>query len=109
VATSEVHPGLTLVFDEIDSGIGGTVAQTVGQMMQRLGERHQVLAVTHLAQVAAAADHHFTVTKVQHVHGVSSLVQQLSAQERVGEIARMLGGRAESSVSLAHAQELLTP
>jgi DNA repair protein RecN (Recombination protein N) len=97
----------TLIFDEIDAGVGGTVADTVGRLMKQLGRERQVMAVTHLAQVAACADHHFVVSKAA-VDGVTtSDVQPVTGEARVAEVARMLGGERLSGTSLAHAQELL--
>jgi DNA repair protein RecN (Recombination protein N) len=98
----------TLIFDEIDAGVGGTVADTVGRLMQQLGRERQVLAVTHLPQVAASADHHFVVAKAAHEGVTTSDVRPLHGEARVAEIARMLGGgERRSGTSLAHAQELL--
>ncbi len=97
----------TLIFDEIDAGIGGAVADTVGQLMKQLGRERQVLAVTHLAQVAACADQHFVVTKALQAGGrTASDVQAVHGEQRVAEIARMLGGE-RLATSLAHAQQLL--
>ncbi|TDP71210.1 DNA repair protein RecN [Roseateles toxinivorans] len=97
----------TLIFDEIDSGVGGAVAETVGRLMKQLGRDRQVLAVTHLPQVAACADHHFVVAKKASGGSTSSDVQAVAGEARVAEIARMLGGERLSSTSLAHAQEML--
>jgi DNA repair protein RecN (Recombination protein N) len=97
----------TLIFDEVDAGIGGAVAHTVGQLMQRLGAARQVLAVTHLAQVAACADRHVVVSKASSGDGVTSALQAVDGRARVAELARMLGGAQHSVVGLAHAQELL--
>jgi DNA repair protein RecN (Recombination protein N) len=99
----------TLIFDEVDAGIGGAVAHTVGRLMQRLGATRQVLAVTHLAQVAACADRHVVVSKASSGDGggVISALQTVDGQARVAELARMLGGAQHSAVGLAHAQELL--
>ncbi len=97
----------TLIFDEIDAGIGGTVADTVGRLMKQLGRERQVLAVTHLAQVAACGDQHFAVTKASHADGNTvSDVQPLQGEQRVAEVARMLGGE-RMATSLAHAQQLI--
>jgi DNA repair protein RecN (Recombination protein N) len=97
----------TLIFDEIDAGVGGAVAETVGRLMKQLGRERQVLAVTHLPQVAACADQHLLVAK-EAVAGVTiSTVSPISGEQRVAEIARMLGGERLSSTSLAHAQEML--
>ena len=96
----------TLIFDEVDSGIGGAVAHTVGQLMRQLGAGKQVLAVTHLAQVAASAHQQLLVSKTQAGGKTSSSVLLLDADQRVREVARMLAG-STSTTSLAHAQELL--
>ena len=97
----------TLIFDEIDAGVGGAVAETVGRLMKQLGRERQVLAVTHLPQVAACADQHLVVTKALKGGQTSSDVRPVSGEARVAEIARMLGGERLSSTSLAHAQEML--
>ena len=97
----------TLIFDEVDSGVGGAVAETVGRLMQQLGADRQVLAVTHLPQVAACAHHHWVVTKRSDKSGSFSQLQAVSDNDRVQEIARMLGGDKRSATSLAHAQEML--
>jgi len=98
----------TLIFDEIDSGVGGTVADSVGRLMKRLGRHVQVMAVTHLPQVAACGDHHFVVAKRSVGGHTTSQVTPLSGEARVAEVARMLGGERSSGTSLAHAQELIT-
>ncbi len=97
----------TLIFDEIDAGIGGAVAEAVGKLMRQLGRERQVLAVTHLAQVAASADEHHVVAKTTRGGAVQSTLAAVSGEARVAEIARMLGGERLSVTSLAHAQELL--
>jgi DNA repair protein RecN (Recombination protein N) len=113
VVTSELDsagseaPG-TLIFDEVDAGIGGAVAETVGRLMKQLGRDRQVLAVTHLPQVAACADHHFVVAKRTAGGRTRSAVDAVAGESRVAEIARMLGGEKLSSTSLAHAQEMLS-
>lgn len=107
VATSAVGEAPTLIFDEIDSGIGGAVAHTVGRLLRELGAQRQVLAVTHLPQVAARAHHHLRVTKVARGGATVSDVAALQAHERVREIARMLGGSGDSTAAVAHARELL--
>ncbi len=110
VVASEVGQVPTLVFDEVDSGIGGAVAATVGKLLQDLGARRQVLCVTHLPQVAAFADAHFRVTKVASDNGGGSGVRsdlvQLDAADRVEELARMLGGVEVTAKTRAHAKEL---
>lgn len=107
VTTSQLGQAPTLVFDEVDSGIGGAVAQTVGQLMRQLGQDRQVLAVTHLPQVAACAHHHLQVSKNQVDGATNSVVTHLDTDQRVGELARMLGGQNPTPTSLAHARELL--
>ena len=108
VTTSQQNSGAgTLIFDEIDAGVGGAVAETVGRLMKQLGQRVQVLAVTHLPQVAACADHHFLVAKALKDGKTNSEVRPIAGEARTAEIARMLGGERLSSTSLAHAQEML--
>jgi DNA repair protein RecN (Recombination protein N) len=107
VTTSELGQAGTLIFDEVDSGVGGAVAETVGRLMKQLGRHRQVLAVTHLPQVAACADHHLVVSKARLGEQVGSRVLPTSGQERVQEIARMLGGEKLSATTLAHAREML--
>ncbi|WP_225781107.1 DNA repair protein RecN [Xenophilus sp. Marseille-Q4582] len=117
VTTSRLGNAQTLIFDEVDSGVGGAVAETVGRLMQQLGRDRQVLAVTHLPQVAACADHHLQVAKralpAEGVDGsagprTESTVRPLDGEARTQEIARMLGGERISATSLAHAREMLT-
>jgi DNA repair protein RecN (Recombination protein N) len=97
----------TLVFDEVDAGIGGTVALKVGDSLRRLAEHHQVLVITHLAQVAARAHHHVVVAKGSK-SGISTAdIAVVQRDDRVTEVARMLGGDPASKVSRAHARELL--
>ena len=107
VTTSALGTAQTLIFDEVDSGVGGAVAETVGRLMKQLGQDRQVLAVTHLPQVAACADHHLVVSKHSDAQGTSSQVTALNADARVNEIARMLGGEKMSDTTLAHAREML--
>jgi len=107
VTTSELGEAGTLIFDEVDSGVGGAVAETVGRLMKKLGQHRQVLAVTHLPQVAACADHHLLVSKAAIKGQVSSQVKGVHGEERVSEIARMLGGEKLSATTLAHAREML--
>lgn len=96
----------TLIFDEIDSGVGGQVADTVGRLMQQLGEGRQVLAVTHLAQVAASAHHHLVVSKALQGGQTTSDIRPVDGDGRVHEVARMLGGSI-TDTSRAHAQAML--
>ncbi len=97
----------TLIFDEVDSGIGGGVAEVVGQLLQALGRHHQVLSVTHLPQVAVHARQQLRVAKQGGARGVSATVEALDGETRVGEIARMLGGLAITETTRRHAEEML--
>ena len=108
VVTSRLGQAPTLIFDEVDSGIGGAVAHTVGQLLRQLGRDRQVLAVTHLPQVAACADHHLLVSKQLVGKQTLSTVAPIGHEARVVELARMLGGSGKSEISLAHARELLS-
>ena len=107
VTTSQLGTAQTLIFDEVDAGVGGAVAETVGRLMRQLGEDRQVLAVTHLPQVAACADHHLVVAKQLTGKATLSTVSTALGEQRVAEIARMLGGEKLSSTTLAHAKEML--
>ena len=108
VTTSTLGPAATLIFDEVDAGVGGAVAATVGRLLQRLGSDRQVLCVTHLPQVAACADHHLHVRKAKAADGrPQSQVAPITGKERTQELARMLGGEHITAATLAHAQELL--
>jgi len=107
VTTSQLGTAQTLIFDEVDAGVGGAVAETVGRLMKQLGKDRQVLAVTHLPQVAACADHHWVVSKHVDKEGVASQVTHATGEQRVAEIARMLGGERLSDTTHAHAREML--
>ena len=107
VITSEASQIPTLIFDEVDSGIGGAVAETVGKRLKELGQAHQVLCVTHLPQVAAEGHQHWKVAKHSQDNVTISSMQILSRQERVEEIARMLGGAEITDTTRRHARELL--
>ena len=97
----------TLVFDEIDTGIGGRAAEAVGKKLKTLARRNQVLCITHLPQIAAFADHHYVIEK-RHVGGRSrTSVRRLEPAERTEEIARMLSGARLTDTSLKHAEQLL--
>jgi DNA repair protein RecN (Recombination protein N) len=106
VVTSEVGEVPTLIFDEVDAGIGGAVAATVGELLQALGARRQVLCVTHLPQVAAFADTHFRITKQGDAEAVRADAVALSGADRIEELARMLAGSAITAKTRAHAKEL---
>jgi len=107
VTTSQLGTARTLIFDEVDAGVGGAVAQTVGRLMRQLGIDRQVLAVTHLPQVAACADHHLVVTKQLQGQSTLSSVGTVQGESRVAEIARMLGGERLLETTVAHAKEML--
>ena len=111
VTTSQLGTAQTLIFDEVDAGVGGAVAETVGRLMKQLGADRQVLAVTHLPQVAACADQHLLVSKHLANAGqggqTQSAVATIANELRVAEIARMLGGERLSTTTLAHAREML--
>ncbi len=97
----------TLVFDEIDAGIGGIVGQKVAERLKAVSRDHQVFVITHLPQIAALADHHFLVTKRSDSERTSVGVAEVSGENRVRDIARMLGGDPERAASLEHARQLL--
>lgn len=107
VTTSTDKTTPTMIFDEVDSGIGGGIAEIVGQKLRRLSQNRQVLCVTHLPQVASQAHQHLFVAKNQQAAVTSSTVKRLSDAERVQEIARMLGGMTITENTLAHAKEML--
>jgi DNA repair protein RecN (Recombination protein N) len=107
VTTSQLGKAQTLIFDEVDSGVGGAVAETVGRLMKQLGKDRQVMAVTHLPQVAACADQHLLVAKQLKAQQTASDVHAIAGEQRVAEVARMLGGEKLSSTTLAHAKEML--
>jgi DNA repair protein RecN (Recombination protein N) len=103
---AEVDRVPVLIFDEVDTGIGGRTAERIGTKLRDLGTRHQVLCITHLPQIAAMAHHHVMIEKAQRKEGVCVKVKALSNKEREEEIARMLGGKV-TDISLKHAKELL--
>jgi DNA repair protein RecN (Recombination protein N) len=107
VAAAAKTSALCMVFDEVDAGIGGAVAEIVGRQLRELGERAQVLCVTHLAQVAAQAHSQFRVTKLTDGKITRTAVKSLGQPERVDEIARMLGGIDITEQARAHAREML--
>ncbi len=104
---SEIAQVPTLIFDEVDAGIGGRVAEIVGQMLKKVAKQRQVMCVTHLPQVAASADHQWQVTKAATNGKVASRVNILSNAERIEEVARMLGGVKITETTRKHAAEML--
>ncbi|WP_233800031.1 DNA repair protein RecN [Paraburkholderia sp. HP33-1] len=109
VIASAASPTPTLIFDEVDTGIGGAVAEVVGRLLHQLGEARQVLCVTHLPQVAARGDHHFQVAKTGNGKGGTlSSVTSLDKASRIEEVARMLGGLEITATTRKHAKEMLT-
>jgi DNA repair protein RecN (Recombination protein N) len=104
-ATSEA--GKVLVFDEVDAGIGGAVAETVGRKLKALAKRHQVLCVTHLPQIASLADQHFSVRKRVEKGRTVTEAQSLGEDERIDEVARMLAGEAITESARKYARELV--
>lgn len=107
VAAIDSNSTPTMVFDEVDSGIGGAVAEIVGQRLRTLGDSHQVLCITHLPQVAAQSHKHLLVEKISPIGETRSIVRKLTPDQRQREIARMLGGIKITDQTLAHAQEML--
>ncbi|HIC73543.1 MAG TPA: DNA repair protein RecN, partial [Candidatus Marinimicrobia bacterium] len=96
-----------LVFDEIDVGIGGNIANLVGKKLKALAQNHQVICITHLQQIASFADRHFQVRKAQREDRTVTEVAELSQEERVAEIARMISGEQITDLTLEHAREFL--
>lgn len=107
VATAEVASLPTLIFDEVDVGIGGGIAEIVGQKMRQLGESRQILSITHLAQVAAHGHQHLQVAKQSDGTTTTTAVQPLDDKQRIEELARMLGGMKITEQTLKHAEEML--
>ena len=107
-ASAQSNPTPTLIFDEADSGVGGAVGQSIGELMRQLGQSRQVLCVTHLPQVASQAHHQFKVLKREHDGLSFSEVQPLDLEERVEEVARMLGGKAITDTTRSAAREMLS-
>ncbi|MCW5589456.1 MAG: DNA repair protein RecN [Legionellales bacterium] len=107
VATANVQAIPTLIFDEVDSGIGGRIAAVVGKLLHQLSQHKQVLNVTHLPQIAAKAHQHIRVSKITHEGKTTTQADYLAANDRVHEIARMLGSEEITQQTLAHAEEML--
>lgn len=97
----------TLIFDEVDAGIGGAVAEVVGRKLKLLSNSHQVFCITHLPQIASFADNHYKVEKVSASERTVVHVAEMKGQERIGEIARMLGGKRITETTFKHAAEML--
>ena len=98
----------TLVFDEVDVGVGGAIGQTVGEKLRELGQLAQIICITHLAQVAARGHQHLLVNKVQGQQTTSTQIKPLDRQGRIDEIARMIGGSQITDKTIDHAQEMLS-
>ena len=98
---------LTYIFDEVDSGVGGGTAETIGRKLKKIAAARQVIAITHLPQIAAFADAHIRVTKTSGQGRTRVAVESVAGQERTREIARMLGGATPSAEATAHADEML--
>jgi DNA repair protein RecN (Recombination protein N) len=107
VILSKIAAVPTLIFDEVDVGIGGRVAEVVGQLLRQLGNTYQVMCVTHLPQVAASGNHHWRVMKSAVAGGVRSRIDPLDAEARIEELARMLGGVKITETTRKHAKEML--
>jgi DNA repair protein RecN (Recombination protein N) len=107
VVIAGTDPVPTFIFDEIDAGVGGASAIEIGRRLARLAESSQVIVVTHLAQVAAFANNHLTVVKGSDGSVTESSVRQLTGDERIAEMARLLSGLPDSESGLAHARELV--
>jgi len=106
IASAREHATPTLIFDEVDTGIGGGTTETIGRLLRQLGDSRQVFCVTHTPQVAAQAHHHVRVQKQLTHESASICIESLTSEERVNEIARMLGGIEITRKTLAHAQEM---
>lgn len=107
MATAEQHTTPTLIFDEVDVGIGGGTAEIVGKLLRRLGTTHQILCITHSPQVASQGHQHLRVEKITQDNTSFSNVTLLSSKEKISEIARMLGGVEMTKKTLEHAKEMV--
>ena len=99
--------GMTLIFDEVDAGIGGRVADMVGRRLKNLAKEHQIVCITHLPQIAVYGDQHYLVEKEQSGEGAKTGVRRLSRGDRVREVARMMGGASITEKTLQRAEEML--
>jgi DNA repair protein RecN (Recombination protein N) len=97
----------TLVFDEVDSGVGGRTAESVGRRLKKLSASNQVLCVTHLPQIAGFADHHYVVEKHESKGRVHASIDELTGDARTREIGRMLSGQKMTAEALKHAEQLI--
>jgi DNA repair protein RecN (Recombination protein N) len=97
----------TLIFDEIDTGISGRIAQKAGKVIKKLSEYHQVISITHLAQIAALADQHFLVEKETEGNSTLAKIRRLDKNEKVIEVARLLSGEKVTDASIKSAKELM--
>ena len=97
----------TVIFDEVDSGIGGGVAEVVGKKLLDLSGHHQVICITHLPQIARFGNHHFRIIKNVQEGRTATTIQALNSEDRVHELARMLGGETLTPAAWEHARELL--
>jgi DNA repair protein RecN (Recombination protein N) len=107
VALIQTDPVSTYIFDEVDTGIGGGIAETVGHKLQQVGTSRQVLCISHLPQVISSAHHHLQVRKQVVDNRTSSTADYLDMEQRVNEVARMLGGIEITDKTRAHAQEMI--
>ncbi len=107
VVLAGVDPVPTLVFDEVDAGVGGGIAERVGRRLAKLAEKHQVLCITHLPQIASLADHHYFIEKNISEGRVFTSIKALNREERVEELARMLGGVNITDLTRRHAEEMM--
>ncbi len=97
----------TIIFDEVDSGIGGATAEVIGEKLRSLAEYHQILCITHLPQIASKGESHYLVSKKIRENRSQTVISALSEKERVREIARLLGGKVISEQAIAHAKQML--
>ena len=106
-ATASAHATPTLIFDEVDVGIGGGIAERVGQLLRRLGDTHQVFCITHQPQVAALGHHHIRVKKIDEKNAHQTHIDLLSLDDKIQELARMLGGVELTQTVIKHAKEMV--
>ena len=108
VVTAKTSQTPTLIFDEVDVGVGGATAEVIGSLLRKLGTHAQIVCVTHLPQVAAQGHHHYVVAKSTTKVSAKTTVTRLTEESRVGEIARMLGGLEKTDLSIAHAKSMIS-